>query len=89
LIPGLDGKNRFLALEIMVPTPAIRNLIREDKMHQLYSQMQVGQTASGMTTLNQSLVSLCQRGLISWEAALARSSPLDEFRQMMDGATGR
>ena len=86
LIPTLDGKDRVLALEIMVPNPAIRNLIREDKIHQLYSQMQVGQATSSMTTMNQSLVSLCRRGLISWEAALARSSPPDEFKQLMAGS---
>lgn len=86
LIPTLDGKDRVLALEIVVPNPAIRNLIREDKIHQLYSQMQVGQATSSMTTMNQSLVSLCRRGLISWEAALARSSPPDEFMQLMAGS---
>jgi twitching motility protein PilT len=89
LIPGLDGKTRVLALEIMVPNSAIRNLIREDKVHQIYSIMQVGQSSSSMTTMNQSLASLCQRGLISWEAALAKSSQTEEFRRMMTGAGER
>lgn len=89
LIPALDGKTRVLALEIMVPNPAIRNLIREDKIHQIYSLMQVGQSSSSMTTLNQSLASLCRRGLISWEAALAKSSQTEELRRMMADAGGR
>ena len=53
LIPRASGKGRVLALEVMVPNPAIRNLIREDKIHQMYSQMQVGQEKFGMQTLNQ------------------------------------
>jgi twitching motility protein PilT len=67
----------------MIPNPAIRNLIREDKIHQIYSQMQVGQEKFGMQTMNQSLVSLVTRRIISLEDALGRSSDLDEFRQMM------
>ena len=46
LIPRRDGKGRVLAVEVMIPNPAIRNLIREEKIHQLYSQMQVGQRSS-------------------------------------------
>jgi twitching motility protein PilT len=72
-----------LALEVMIPNPAIRNLIREDKVHQIYSQMQVGQEKFGMQTMNQSLVSLVTRRIISLEDALGRSSDLDELRQMM------
>ncbi|MCX5863127.1 MAG: type IV pilus twitching motility protein PilT [Deltaproteobacteria bacterium] len=89
LIPTLDGQTRTMALEIMIPNAAIRNLIRDDKTHQLYSQMQTGQKESGMRTLNQSLLALCKKGLISWEAALTRSFPVEEFRQMMAGSTGR
>lgn len=87
LIPTLDGKGRVMALEIMIPNPAIRNLIRDDKMHQVYSQMQIGQVESGMTTMNQSLLTLCQKGLISWDSAITMSSPPEEFRQMMAGVT--
>jgi twitching motility protein PilT len=83
LIPRLAGTGRVLALEVMIPNPAIRNLIREDKIHQIYSQMQVGQEKFGMQTMNQSLVSLVTRRIISLEDALGRSSDLDEFRQMM------
>jgi len=83
LIPKIGGTGRTLALEVMIPNPAIRNLIREDKIHQIYSQMQVGQEKFGMQTMNQCLVSLVTRRIISLEDALGRSSDLDEFRQMM------
>ena len=65
LLPRANGPGRVLALEVMVPNPAIRNLIREDKIHQIYSQMQIGQDKFGMQTMNQSLASLYQRRLIS------------------------
>jgi twitching motility protein PilT len=83
LIPRVGGTGRILALEVMVPNPAIRNLIREDKIHQIYSQMQVGQEKFGMQTMNQSLISLVSRRLISLDDALGRSSDPDEFKQMM------
>src|SRR5207302_906542 len=63
LISKASGPGRVLAIEVMVPNAAIRNLIREDKIHQIYSQMQVGQSKFGMQTFNQSLASLIQRGL--------------------------
>jgi len=83
LIPKLTGKGRALALEVMVPNPAIRNLIREDKVHQIYSQMQVGQDKFGMQTMNQCLMGLVQRRIISVEDALGRSPEPDEFKQML------
>jgi twitching motility protein PilT len=83
LIPQVSGRGRALALEVMIPNPAIRNLIREDKIHQIYSQMQVGQDKFGMQTMNQSLFSLFTRRIISLEDAMGRSSDPDEFRQMM------
>lgn len=83
LIPKLGGSGRILSLEVMVPNPAIRNLIREDKIHQIYSQMQVGQEKFGMQTMNQSLFSLVSRRMISLEDALGRSPDPDEFKQMM------
>jgi len=88
LIPTADGKGRVLALEIMVPNPAIRNLIREDKIHQIYSQMQVGQAKFGMQTMNQSLLTLYQRRLITLEDAIGRSSEPDELRQMIANTGG-
>ncbi|MBC8017148.1 MAG: type IV pilus twitching motility protein PilT [Verrucomicrobia bacterium] len=83
LMPKLNSKGRVMALEIMVPNPAIRNLIREDKVHQIYSQMQVGQEKFGMQTMNQSLFSLFQKRLIALEEALGRSSDPDELKQMI------
>jgi twitching motility protein PilT len=87
LIPRMGGTGRALALEIMVPNPAIRNLIREDKIHQMYSQMQVGQEKFGMQTMNQSLFSLVSKRLISLEDALGRSPDPDEFKQMMSAGS--
>jgi len=83
LMPKLNSKGRVMALEIMVPNPAIRNLIREDKVHQIYSQMQIGQDKFGMQTMNQSLYSLFQKRLISLEEALGRTSDPDELKQMI------
>jgi twitching motility protein PilT len=88
LIPRAGAPGRALAVEVMVPNAAIRNLIREDKVHQVYSQMQVGQAKFGMQTLNQSLAVLVQRRLISMEDALGRSSDPDELRNMMATGTG-
>ena len=86
LIPRMDGKGRSLALEIMVPNAAIRNLIREDKVHQIYSQMQVGQSKFGMQTLNQSLYNLFQKRMITLEDAMGRSSNPEELKQMLVNA---
>ncbi len=83
LMPKMNSKGRVMALEVMVPNPAIRNLIREDKVHQIYSQMQVGQEKFGMQTMNQSLCALFQKRLISLEEALGRSSDPDELKQMI------
>jgi twitching motility protein PilT len=83
LIPKVGGKGRALAMEVMIPNPAIRNLIREDKIQQIYSLMQVGQAKFGMQTMNQSLLSLVERHFISLEDAMERSHNLDEFRQML------
>jgi len=83
LIPKASGAGRVLAVEVLVPNPAIRNLIREEKIHQIYSQMQVGQAKFGMQTMNQSLFSLYSRRLITLEDAMAYSPDLDEFRQML------
>ena len=67
----------------MIPNPAIRNLIREEKIHQIYSQMQVGQAKFGMQTMTQSLVTLAQRGIISNEEALGHATEPDEVKQML------
>jgi twitching motility protein PilT len=88
LLPRAGGPGRVLALEVMVPNAAIRNLIREDKVHQIYSQMQIGQLKHGMQTLNQSLHSLVMRRLITVEEAMGRSSDADELRNMIEGKGG-
>ena len=84
LIPKMSSKGRALSLEIMVPNAAIRNLIREDKVHQIYSQMQVGQEKFGMQTMNQSLLTLFQKRQISLEDALGRSQDPEELKQMIN-----
>lgn len=86
LLPRADGPGRVLACEVMVPNAAIRNLIREDKIHQIYTQMQVGQEKHGMMTLNQCLFNLAQRRLITVEEAFARTSDPDELKAMFQNA---
>jgi len=86
LLPRLGGKGRIVAMEVMIPNPAIRNLIRENKIQQIYSLMQVGQAKFGMQTMNQALFSLVERHLISLEDAMERSYNLDEFRQMLNAS---
>ncbi len=83
LLPRADGKGRAMAMEILVPNPAIRNLVREDKVHMIYSAMQSGQDKFGMQTFNQSLYSLYTQRLINLETALARSSNVDELQDMI------
>ncbi|PYV18547.1 MAG: type IV pili twitching motility protein PilT [Acidobacteria bacterium] len=83
LLPRVDGKGRAMAMEILIPNPAIRNLIREDKIHQIYSSMQAGQDKYGMQTFNQSLFALFQAKQINLETALARSSNADELQDMI------
>ena len=86
LLPRINGQGREMALEILIPNSAIRNLIREDKIHQLYSAMQVGQSGTGMTTMNQSLLDLYMRRLIHLDDALARCTDPEEFRGMLQSA---
>lgn len=86
LIPRSTGQGRCMALEVLVMTPAIRNLIRDNKMHQMYSQMQVGQQKYGMQTMNQALFSLLQRRLITIDEAISRSTDIDELRTMLKGS---
>src|SRR5688500_9893125 len=88
LLPRTDGKGRAVALEILVPTPGIRNLIREDKVHQIYSAMQTGQDKAGMQTMNQSLATLYQRKTVTLETALAASSNKDELQDLINRGVG-
>jgi twitching motility protein PilT len=87
LCPKIGG-GRVVSLEIMIPTPAIRNLIREDKVHQIYSSMQTGQEKFGMQTQNQSLATLYQKKLITLESAMEKSSNKDELQEMMNRGVG-
>jgi twitching motility protein PilT len=88
LLPRANGKGRVCSLEIMVPTPAIRTLIRDDKVHQIYGSMQAGQEKMGMQTANQSLASLYMKRLITLETALAASSMRDELQDMINRGVG-
>ena len=89
LLPRANGSGRVMALEVMVPNAAIRNLIREDKVHQIYSAMQVGQERFEMETMNQSLHDLCRKRMVSHEDALGRSPDPAELRKMLGmGAAG-
>ena len=83
LIPRKSGQGRTLGVELLVPNAAIRNLIREDKIHQIYSMMQTGQARYGMQTMNQSLYDLYARGQITYEEALGRSTIPDELVAMI------
>jgi twitching motility protein PilT len=86
LVPNANGPGRALALEILIPNAAIKNLIREDKAHQIYSAMQTGQSNTGMQTMNQALQSLVQRRIISREEAIGRSPEPDELEMMFRSA---
>jgi twitching motility protein PilT len=88
LIQRSNKSGRVLACEVLVPNAAIRNLIREDKIHQIYSTMQSGQLKHGMQTFNQSLATLYQRRMISLDTALAYSSNPEELQEMINRGTG-
>src|SRR5512143_2333064 len=88
LLPKAGAPGRVLIIEVMVPNPAIRNLIREDKIHQVYSQMQVGQSKFGMQTFNQSLAAAFTRRLITLEEALGRSSDPEELKKILSSSGG-
>src|SRR3954451_20616566 len=87
LLPTADGSGRTVAVEIMVPNPAIRNLIREGKTHQLYSVLQTGGQV-GMQTMDASLATLVRTGKITRQLAEERSSTPDELRRLMGGGMG-
>ena len=88
LLPKASGDGRVMALEILVPNSAIRNLIREDKIHQIYSMMQTGQDKFGMQTFNQSLATLHHKRQISLEVAMQRSSNADELKELIERGSG-
>ena len=88
LLPRADGKGRVVSLEILVPTAGIRNLIREDKVHQIYSAMQTGQEKLGMQTMNQSLATLYFKRQITLDTAMTASSNRDELQEMINRGAG-
>jgi twitching motility protein PilT len=88
LLPRADGHGRVMALEILVPNSAIRNLIREDKVHQIYSMMQTGQDKYGMQTFNQALATLYHKRLITLDIAMQRSSNTDELKELIERGSG-
>jgi twitching motility protein PilT len=90
LVPRADGQGRVMVMEILIPNPAVRNLIREDKVHQIYSSMQAGQKKFNMQTFNQSLLWHYQQGSITLEMARARSTNPEELEDMIErsGGTG-
>ncbi len=89
LLPRMKGKGRVAALEIMRPTAAVRNLIREDKISQIYGSMQVGQSETGSQTLNQSLGQLVLAGKVSEKDAMARSQDPRELAKIIEEASGK
>ncbi len=88
LLEKAGGKGRVMAMEILIPNPAIRNLIREDKIHQIYSMMQTGQIKHGMQTFNQSLATLYHKRMITLDAAMNRSSHADELQELINRGSG-
>ena len=88
LVPKASGDGRAMALEVLVPNAAIRNLIREDKIHQIYSMMQTGQDKYGMQTFNQSLATLHHKRVITLDTAMQRSSNPDELKELIDRGSG-
>lgn len=83
LLPKADGRGRVMACEVLIPTIAIRNLIREEKIHQIYSAMQTGQGETGMQTMNQHLLSLIRAGLITRELGIEYSNYPEELAKQI------
>jgi twitching motility protein PilT len=88
LLPKAEGGGRVMALEVLIPNAAIRNLIREDKVHQIYSMMQTGQDKYGMQTFNQALATAYHKRQITLDCALQRSSNTDELKELIERGAG-
>ena len=84
LVPTMDGRGRSVASEVLVATPAVRNLIREGKTHQVYSSMQAG-GRYGMQTMDQSLAALVRSGRVALDVALERCANEDDLRRLVKG----
>ena len=82
LLPDRDGNGRIAAVEVLIPTPGIRNMIREAKNHQILNAMQTGQKY-GMQTMDQSLAALYRNGKISYEMAMSQASDSNEVKQIL------
>ena len=82
LLPTADGSGRCVACEVLVPTPAVRNLIREGKTHQIYSTMQTG-ASSGMQTMDAALATLARAGKITQRVAEGASSSPEDLKRLM------
>jgi len=89
LIPAKDGKSRLLATELLIPTVAIRSLIRQDKIHQIYSSMQTGQEETSMYTMNQNLAKYVASGALSAQDAIEYSTEPEELSKMLGIAPAR
>jgi twitching motility protein PilT len=89
LLPKSGGTGRVAALEILVANPAIRNLIRDDKIHQIYGTMQTGQEKFGMQTMNQALARLVEKRLVTRDSAFATSSNRDELITILERGAGQ
>ena len=88
LLPHTSGRGRVMAMEILIPNSAIRNLIREDKVHQIYSAMQAGQEKFGMQTFNQALATLHFQRKVQLDVAISRSSNQEELQEMISRGAG-
>ncbi|MBI4853078.1 MAG: type IV pilus twitching motility protein PilT [Acidobacteria bacterium] len=88
LLPKASGAGRAMAMEILIPNAAIRNLIREDKIHQIYSMMQTGQEKFGMQTFNQALATAYFQRQITLEIAMQRSHNQDELQELINRGSG-
>jgi len=88
LLPRADGEGRVLAMEILIPNSAIRNLIRENKIHQIYATMQMGQEKFGMQTFNQSLANLYLKKAITMDTAMNATSKPDELTDIIQRKEG-
>jgi twitching motility protein PilT len=84
LLPTADGSGRIAAVEVLTPTPAVRNLVREQKTHQIYSAMQTG-AAHGMQTMDAALADLVRAGKITRELALMRAGNAEELGRLLGG----
>ena len=88
LLPKADGRGRCLAVEVLIPNAAIRHLIRDNKIHQIYATMQTGQEKYGMITFNQSLASLYFKRDITLEMALSMSHNPEELQELVNRGPG-